>query len=163
MQEKFETAAERVRPRILALAKRFAGAVHLDADPEDIVQEVLLRLWKAMDEGGVANADAWAVTATKNLCVSLYRKAKNHAPFSALTDVFPGGEAASAQLESRAGAERVKAALEQIPSGTRKLLSLKATGLSLDQIASLTGRPKGSIKSSISIARKQIVQILNNG
>ena len=163
MQEKFETAAERVRPRILALAKRFAGAVHLEADPEDIVQETLLRLWKAMGEGNVVNADAWAVTAVKNLCVSLYRKARNHTRVSALADVIPGGDAASAQLEAREGADRVQAALEQIPSGTRKLLSLKAAGLSLDQIASITGRPKGSVKSSISIARKQIMQILNNG
>ena len=60
--------------------------------------------------------------------------------------------------ETRIIAEK---ALERLPAGTRRLLQLKATGLSLDEIAIVTGRPKGSIKSSISAARKEMMKSLN--
>ena len=55
----------------------------------------------------------------------------------------------------------VAAALRQIPEGTRQLLQLRTAGMSLDEIAAVTGRSKGSVKSSISAARKQIVKALN--
>ena len=53
-------------------------------------------------------------------------------------------------------------AFDSLPPGTRRLLQLKATGLSLDEIAAITGRPKGSIKSSISAARKEMIKTLNS-
>jgi DNA-directed RNA polymerase specialized sigma subunit, sigma24 homolog len=76
-------------------------------------------------------------------------------------EYLSGPEEASQPIES-AEAERIAdIALELLSAGTRRLLELRATGLSLDEIAAVTGRPKGSIKSSISAARKELMKNLN--
>ena len=75
MQNDFETELAAVRPRVLALARSFIRASGLRTDAEDIVQEVLVRLWTTLNGGAqVLNAEAWAVRTTKNLCVSLLRR-----------------------------------------------------------------------------------------
>lgn len=38
---------------------------------------------------------------------------------------------------------------------------MRADGMSLDEIAAATGRSKGSVKTSISTARKQMLEALN--
>ena len=64
-------------------------------------------------------------------------------------------------MEEKEVEASVTKALERIPSATLYLLRLRAKGLSLDEIAAVTGRPKGSIKSSISTARKEIMKTIN--
>ncbi|MBO6237167.1 MAG: hypothetical protein J6N50_00065, partial [Bacteroidales bacterium] len=75
MQKDFDTALAAVRPRVLALARKFIRASGLRTDAEDIVQEVLRRLRTALHGGAeVLNAEAWASRVTRNLCVSLLRR-----------------------------------------------------------------------------------------
>lgn len=150
-----------VRPRVLGLARRFIRASGLDVEAEDIAQEALVRLWTASRNGAeIRSVEAWATTVTKNLCVSHLRKLSNRA-VSSIPESIPSQDTASSAIETEEGRRIVAAALDQIPSGTRQLLQLRTAGMSLDEIAAVTGRPKGSVKSSISAARKQILKILN--
>ena len=55
----------------------------------------------------------------------------------------------------------LESALDSLSSGTRTLLRMRAAGMSLDAIAAATGRPKTSVKSALSAARKQIVNQFN--
>lgn len=161
MDKTLETELTRIRPKVFALAKKFLHASKMVDDPEDVVQEVLLRLWKASQEGTpIRNAEAWAVSITKNLCISLLRKKKGGRS-KLLPEWLPAGDDSSTHLELSEAQIVAEKALERIPSRTRRLLQLKATGLSLDEIAIVTGRPKGSIKSSISAARKEMMKSLN--
>lgn len=61
--------------------------------------------------------------------------------------------------EADAAATAIRA-LALLPEGTRYLLKLRARGLSLDEMAAITGRPKGSIKSTLSAARKELMKTL---
>ena len=64
-----------IRPKVLATATRFFRASRLDGDPEDVVQDALLRFWEARQNGvQIRSAEAWAVAIAKNCCISLWRK-----------------------------------------------------------------------------------------
>lgn len=150
-----------VRPKVLGLARKFIRASGLGVAAEDIAQEALVRLWTAKQDGAdIRNVEAWAVTVTKNLCVSHLRKAAGRAVTS-IPETISSQDSASAAIDAEDSQRIVAAALRQIPEGTRQLLQLRTAGMSLDEIAAVTGRSKGSVKSSISAARKQIVKALN--
>lgn len=150
-----------VRPKVLGLARKFIRASGLGVAAEDIAQEALVRLWTAKRDGAdIRNVEAWAVTVTKNLCVSHLRKAAGRAVTS-IPETISSQDTASAAIDAEDNRRIVTAVLQQIPAGTRQLLQLRTAGMSLDEIAAVTGRPKGSVKSSISAARKQILKILN--
>lgn len=159
MEKRFDIELLAVRPKVLAVARRFFRASGVDADPEDVVQEVLLRLWEALRSGSaVNNPDAWAVTCAKNYCVSLWRRKKGVK--TALSAQLASAESPSARMEEADAAATAIRALALLPEGTRYLLKLRARGLSLDEMAAITGRPKGSIKSSLSAARKELMKTL---
>ncbi|MBQ6763475.1 MAG: RNA polymerase sigma factor [Bacteroidales bacterium] len=161
MEKALETELAQIRPKVLAMARRFFRAARLEGDPEDVVQDVLLRLWVARRDGAtIRSAEAWAVATAKNCCISLWRK-KGPVRSGVFPEWLPDGDEASAKIELTEAESLAQKALEQIPEGTRRLLQLKATGLSLDEIAALTGRSKGSVKSSISTARKEMMKSLN--
>ena len=161
MDKKLEIELAEIRPKVLATARRFFRASRMEGDPEDVVQDVLLRLWEARRKGAqIRNAESWAVASAKNCCISLWRK-KGRSGSRVLPEWLPDGSDASIRIEQSQAESLARRSFEQLPAGTRRLLQLRATGLSLDEIAVVTGRPKGSIKSSISAARKEMIKTLN--
>lgn len=160
MEKKLETELAAVRPKVLALARKFFRAASMDADPEDVVQDVLLRLWEARQSGAsIRNAEAWAVMTTKNSCISLWRKSRKDLRIP-LPETASSGDLPSRKLDESEAESELLRAMERIPQSTRYLLQLRSRGLSLDEMAALTGRSKGSVKSSISIARKEVLKTL---
>ncbi len=166
MAKSFDIELAELRPKVLALTRRFFSSAHLPSDPEDIVQDVLLSLWRAKQNGTeVRNAEAWAVRATKNACISVWRK-KSTSAFSRLT---PADESSGSLVSGSSALDRIRESeasailqrtMKGFSDGTIRLLRLKASGLSLDEISAITGRSKGSVKSSISAARKALIQSL---
>ncbi len=70
MDKTLEIELTEIRPKVLAMAWKFFHASRLDGDPEDVVQDVLLRLWMARRDGvQIRSAEAWAVSSAKNSCL----------------------------------------------------------------------------------------------
>ena len=160
MAKSFDIELAQLRPKVLALTRKFFSSAHLSSDPEDIVQDVLLNLWRAKQNGTeIRNTEAWAVRATKNACISAWRKSRKYiaAPEK---DNLHAADNASAKIEESEYQKRAVKILEGFSAGTRKLLKMKADGMNLDEIAAATGRSKGSVKTSISAARKQMLEAL---
>ena len=161
MDKTLEKELAEIRPIALATALRFFRSSHLDGDPEDVVQEVLLRLWQARRAGAIIrNTEAWAVAITKNSCISLWRK-KGPVRSGVFPEWLSDGSDASMPMEQSEAERMADKALKRLPAGTRRLLQLRATGLSLDEIAAITGRTKGGVKSSISAARQELMKTFN--
>lgn len=161
MKRSLDIELAEVRPKVLALARRFFRASGLAGDPEDVVQDVLVRLWEVRQSGKeIRNVEAWAVATARNCCVSLWRKSRKGFTLP-LREEEMAGYTPTGSMEEKEAMETVKKALESIPAATRLLLQLRAKGLSLDEMAAVTGRPKGSLKSSISAARKQMLKLIN--
>ena len=75
MGKSFDIELKELRPKLLALTRKFCRCAHLDSEPEDIVQDVLFKLWKTWQSGTeIKNSEAWAVRATKNASISCWRK-----------------------------------------------------------------------------------------
>ena len=161
MDKKLEIELAKIRHRVLATALKFFRASRLGGDPEDVVQDVLLRLWVARRDGvHIRNTEAWAISTTKNCCISLLRK-KGPVRSGVFPESLSDGKDASSLIEQSEAETMADQALEQLPAGTRRLLQLRATGLSLDEIAAITGRTKGGVKTSISAARQELMKTFN--
>ena len=173
MGKSIDIELAQLRPKVLALTRRFFSSAHLSSDPEDIVQDVLLNIWKAKRSGTeIKNAEAWAVKATKNACISAWRKSRKDIEAKAFrpksqdsgrlseADRLHVADTASSYIEEREYQKRARKILESFSAGTRKLLKMKAEGMSLDEISAATGRSKGSVKASISTARRQMLEAL---
>lgn len=159
-QQEFEHISAGMRGRLLAMAARFTHAVSASFDAEDMVQEALMTLWRLAENGyPIKNAEALAIRITKNVCVTHYRKSKPTATLDGHD--AEGGEPATALTDLSDSVIIRDSLLNGLSDTQRRCLELRnAAGLSLDEIASVTGKPKSSVKTTISTARKQMLEQL---
>ena len=74
-EQEFLYLSNRVRGKLIALAKRFNRAAGCDGDAEDVVQDVLVTLWQLAEKGyPIRDTEALAVKLTKTCCVERYRR-----------------------------------------------------------------------------------------
>lgn len=156
-REEFGNISNGIRRELVALASRFLKATGGPEEAEDIVQEALLTLWELYDKGyPVQNAKALAIKITKNICVSRYRKRKLET-CSLKDDSVGGGPPADDRVEAADNTRIKKAVYGELTKSEAELMVLKTEdNLTLDEIAKETGRPKPSIKVTLSNARKKL-------
>ena len=158
-RQEFEQLTLRIRSRLVMMAGRFVKDSGIQDAPDDIVQESLLKLWSQTDNGyEIQNPDALAVTITKKVCLAHLRSGR--AVLQSIDGVdIVGGSSASA-LTDEADINAVKESLMSILTPTqRHYLHLRnEMGLSLDEIEEVTGCPKTSIKTTLSAARRLLLE-----
>ena len=158
-EQEFAYLSDRIRGRLTALARRFNRASGMDAEAEDIVQDALVTLWQLAEKGyPVRDAEALAVKITKTRCVERYRR--QHIRFEPLSDQpVPGGYSATSDTDEN-DIRTIRGFVQRnLTDSQRNLLHLRnEQGLSLDEIAAATGRPKGSVKVALSTARKKMME-----
>ena len=158
-EQEFAYLSDRIRGKLVKLARRFNRAAGLDMEAEDIVQDALVTLWQLAGKGyPVRDAEALAVKITKTRCVERYRR--RHIRFEPLSDQpVPGGFSATADTDET-DIDTIRNIVQRdLTDGERNLVSLRnEEGMSLDEIAAATGRPKGSIKVVLSTARKKMME-----
>lgn len=157
----FAHLSKRIRGKLTALAQRFIRASGLEVEAEDIVQEALIALWQLSQKGyPIRDAEALAVRITKNNCVDRYRK--RHIRFEPVTDMPIAGDLRATVGTEQKDIETIRAILHrELSESQRQLLYLRnECGLTLDEMAKVTGRPKASIKVAISTARKAMLDKL---
>lgn len=161
-EQEFTYLSDRIRGKLIALVQRFNQASGRKGDEEDIVQDALMTLWQLSEKGyPIKDVEALAVKITKTLCIERYRR--QHVRFEPMDDrPVPGGFSATARTEAQ-DIETIRSIVQKdLTASQRQLLSLRnEEGLSLDEIATTTGRPKGSIKVALSTARKKMMEKLN--
>lgn len=157
----FAHLSKRIRGKLTALAQRFIRASGLEVEAEDIVQEAMITLWQLSQKGyPIRDAEALAVRITKNNCVDRYRK--RHIRFEPVTDMPIAGDLRATVGTEQKDIETIRAILHrELSESQRQLLYLRnECGLTLDEMAKVTGRPKASIKVAISTARKAMLDKL---
>ncbi|MBR2747356.1 MAG: sigma-70 family RNA polymerase sigma factor [Bacteroidales bacterium] len=158
-EQEFAYLSDRIRGRLTALARRFNRASGMDAEAEDIVQDALVTLWQLAEKGySVRDAEALAVKLTKTRCVERYRR--QHIRFEPLSgQPVPGGYSATSDTDEN-DIRTIRGFVQRnLTDSQRNLLHLRnEQGLSLDEIAAATGRPKGSVKVALSTARKKMLE-----
>lgn len=129
----------RLAPRALGYAARLLGD---RAEAEDVLQDAMLRLWRAAPDWrpGEAQVSTWLYRVVSNLCIDR-RRARARRPAAALDDApdvadgGPGAEAALMQARRMAALEEALAAL---PDRQRQAVVLRhIEGLSNPEIAAI--------------------------
>lgn len=146
-QEEFKEETQRLRPRLMLMARRYLG----DDDAEDTVQDALLRLWQMVGELRQP-LDALALRLTRNLCIDQVRRRK---PTVMLTD--SGGTDLADGDDERI--ERMMAVISTLPDLQQTILRLRhLEGMEMNEIADLTGSSEVAIRKALSRARQAVRQ-----
>lgn len=155
--------ANHVIPEIEVLARVALSLTRNQADAEDLVQDTLVRAYKAVDRFDGRHPRAWLLTILRN--TNLNRVAKR------TVDVVPRSEAARDAVDrtpsTNAGPEElavertfdavVERELAALPEPMRAVIELvDMDGLSYQEAADALGIPVGTVMSRLHRARKRM-------
>lgn len=150
-RSQFEALALPHLDAALSLARWLARS---QADAEDIVQEAMLRAFRAFDSANVAQVRPWLMAIVRNCFHDHRAKAVRLTPDEGLDrrpDEAPTPEA-SAELSS--DRRRLERLLALLPDDFREALVLREfEDMSYREIAEATGAPIGTVMSRLARAR----------
>ena len=132
-----------------------------EAEAEDAVQELYLKLWKnrsALD--GIRSPKAYAMTLLRNICMDRIRQEKRISG-AEVPESIGGGFDPEAAMDGKERLEKVLAAVKSLPDKQREILLLRAVeGLSYDEIAERTGINYLSLRVLLSRARQTLKKLV---
>jgi RNA polymerase sigma-70 factor (ECF subfamily) len=133
---------------------------------EDIAQETLLTVWRkaAYYDADRASASAWVYTIARNIRIDRLRQDKR-AKLYALAEPaeFEEPERPDAVLNAMERAERIRAALSQIPEEQVRVLQLSFfEGQAHGDIAEKLNLPLGTVKSRLRLAMSRLRHLLGD-
>lgn len=133
---------------------------HNREDAEDVVQEVCMRMLERGWQNG-DNTEALLIKATKNLCVSVWRRQKLRQQTSPFTPPLEGtGEAADAPLLQQEQRKQLEQAIQRLTPSEQRIIRMKGEELSLNEIAEQTGISKRTASTMLWQAKKRLLTIL---
>ena len=144
--ETFRQEAQRMRTTLVRLA---FGILRDSDEAEDVVQDVLLRLWQMRDQLRMP-IEPLARVLTRNRCIDIVRRKKPAAELSMA--VFQEEDEA---LRERI--ERMMKVIEGLPDLQQTILRLRhMEGMEFKEIAELTGSTEAAVRKALSRARQAV-------
>lgn len=156
--EEFEHMAIGLRPQLLHIAMNFC---HDEDDAEDIVQEVMLRLWMRRDKLD-HDVTPLACQATRNMCISWWRKdqVRRVVPLAENLHVEESRQTDD-QLIMDEQMRLFQQCIAQLCRSQQRLIRLKLfEGLDIQEIAAITGITPRSVSVMLSVAKQKLMEIL---
>ena len=152
--EAFELAISAYGNRMLGLAFSILGD---RAEAEDAVQDVMVRIWKALPQfRGDSAMSTWIYAITRNRCLTILRQRPAEEPLS--LDEPASRQAAESVAAPPLPVSDVWALLATLPLPYRQVLTLYyAEEKSYEEIAQLLEMPLGTVKTNIHRGRKMLV------
>ena len=128
-----------------------------EAEAEDAMQEVFLKLWDTRDSlDGVRSPKAYSITLLKNLCLDRIRRAR-HLCFPEQLPEQPAPHLQDDEMDERMRLDKVLKAIKALPDRQREILLLRTVeGLSYEEIAERTGMNPLTLRVLLSRARTTI-------
>lgn len=153
--EAFQTTVWPLRGKLLQISLRLTQD---RADAEDIVQEVLLRLWNIRSKLDLYHSvEALAVQVTKNLALDRLRRRKRPEGEVERLVLDSGSKDPAEQLEERDAAACICRLIGQLPVLQQTIIRMKdVEGYEIAEIAAITGAAPEAIRVNLSRARKKI-------
>ncbi len=152
-QERFKKEVIPLRGRLSTLSARMLDD---DQEAQDVVQEILLKLWAMrtrLDELG--SIPAFAVRMTKNACLNRLRARKRSTPVT--EQIAAEALSPHRQLENKENLERTIRIIDALPPVQRAILRMKhIDGLEVEEIVALTGSNSDAVRMNLSRARRAV-------
>ena len=157
----FAFLVETYETSVYRLALRMCGNAH---DAEEVAQEAFVAAWKGMPAfRGESKFSSWLYQLTTNAAIDFLRREKRHRATTPIEDEVD--LAAPGTPQQAAEAAEVRQALQQAldtltPEHREIFLLRQMRQLSYEEIGHLLGLERGTVKSRLSRAKKQLRQIL---
>ena len=151
-----------VRDKLYRFALRITVSVH---EAEDVVQEVLERVWKTAPEqsAAVQNWEAWCMTMTRNRSLDRTRAQVKHRaePLDGAAEQKTDLANPAEQTEARDLINRVRQMIRQLPEKQQLVMHLRdIEELSYEEIANVLDISLDQVKVNLHRARKAVRQQL---
>ncbi len=164
--EAFDLLVDQFKNKVFRLA---FSMLRNETQAEDLVQDVFLRIWKALPgyHGG-ASVSTWVYSITRNACLTELKK-RSRRPTVSLHD--PGLEKAADGIPALQSSDRepgieldVQTMLAQLPEKYRQSITLfYLEQKSYEETAAMLGIPLGTVKTLLFRARKELLQLASRG
>jgi RNA polymerase sigma factor (sigma-70 family) len=147
-----------IRHKLYRFALRITGSVH---EAEDVVQEVLEKVWKTAPEqsDNVQNWEAWCMTLTRNRSLDKTRSQslRRTAPLEGVAERSSNTATPAQATEQDDLVARVKLMMQQLPEKQRLVMHLRdIEELSYEEIAESLSISLDQVKVNLHRARKTI-------
>lgn len=136
-----------------------------DADSQDLVQEILLQVWRSLPQfRGRASASTWIYRVALNTALGWHRKEHRRRTHQRsileVGDVPAAGGDGAQQAARRELVERLYAAIRRLSGTDAALVLLDLDDLSYRQIAEVLGISEGNVGVKLHRARKALAELL---
>ena len=151
--------ADRLAPRLLRAARRILGD---HAEAEDVVQEAMLRLWRAAPgwRAGEAQVSTWAYRVAVNLCTDRLRRRRT-VPIESVPEPEADRPPADSVLIEDARLRALGLALAALPDRQRQAVVLRhIEGLANPEIGEVMGIGVEAVESLIARGKRALAQAL---
>lgn len=152
-QTEFEHLLLQTRDKMMRVAMSF---FHDKEDAEDVVQEVCVRMlergWRSGD-----NTEALLIKATKNLCVSVWRRQRLRETEPL---IMPSEASADAPLLQQEQKEQLEQAIERLTPSEQRFIRMKGEELSIEEMAEQAGVSKRTASTMLWQAKKRLLTFL---
>lgn len=147
-----------IRHKLYRFALRITGSVH---EAEDVVQEVLERVWKtSVDQtAAIQNWEAWCMTLTRNRSFdkTRHQSQRRAAPLDHAAGQQAAGLSPAQETESRDLIDQIRLLMQELPEKQRLVMHLRdIEELSYDEIAAVLDISLDQVKVNLHRARKSI-------
>jgi len=159
--EQYEALFYKMRDKLYRYALRF---VKDPAVAEDVVQDVMFKLWQKRQEAdAIENLEAWLMVITRNRALDILRKEKdNQVSVDEAFGVSDKDPLADKQLESSELMKQLNACVDQLPEKQKQVFHLREIEqMTYEEISQATGFNLDDVKVSLFRARKQIQRMLS--
>lgn len=129
------------------------------AEAEDLVQDSLIRAYRALDSFDGTSPRPWLLTILRNTNVNRHRRRRPGllADPERIDDHRDSGPGPEAQVLAAVFDSRVEAALQALPADQQTVIELvDVAGLSYHEAAEIIGVPVGTVMSRLHRGRKRI-------
>lgn len=154
----FRALYDRYRLRVIAQVGRMIGP---GADVDDVTQEVFVQVYRSLGSfAGESRFSTWLFRITWNVTSNWIRRHRRPLDLTQLRLLDTPTDTWS-QLEARDMARVLHAALEEVGEDAREAFVLhELEGMTLQQIAELTGNSINTIAARVRRTRERVAQIL---
>jgi RNA polymerase sigma-70 factor (ECF subfamily) len=156
--ETFKRTVIPLRDKLLAYTLKLARG---QVDAEDIVQDVLLKLWSVRDKlDDYKSVEALAFKVAKNKVLDELKRCRADSFDNIIPTVlnnYNTGQNPESIAEEHDTAEHIKRFIEALPSLQQAIIGMKdIEGYELSEIAEITGTQIEAVRVNLSRARKKI-------
>lgn len=133
-------------------------------DADDITQEVLIKIWKNINQFNILAAKTWIMKTTHNLCIDYLRRRKaelSKNPYSVddVSEYIENNENENPMLkaENKFAEQKIKKAIKNLSENQKSVFVLyEIQGLKYKEISKTLDMPINTVKVTLMRARKEL-------